>query len=58
MVGVRWSAADALVVTAGELARCPTPTYTLVIPFSGGTTETSPYCSAMVADGRSSRRRG
>jgi len=34
MVGVRWSAADALVVTAGELARCPTPTDTLAIPFS------------------------
>ena len=49
---------DALVVTAGELGWRPTPTDTLVIPFSRATTETFPYCSAMVADGRSYRRRG
>jgi len=48
----------ALVVTASELTRRPIPTDTLVIPFSRATTETFPYCSAMVADGRSSRRRG
>ena len=58
MVGVCWSATDALVVTASELTRRPIPTDTLVIPFSRATTETFPYCSAMVADGRSSRRRG
>ena len=57
-VGVSWSAANALVAAVSELAWQPTPTYTLVIPFSGATTETSPYCSAMVADRRSSRRRG
>ena len=57
-VGVRWSAADALVVTVSELAQRPTHTDTLAIPFSRATTETFPYCSTMVADGRSSRRRG
>ena len=57
-VGVSWSATDVLVVTASELARRPTPAYTLVIPFSRATTETFSYCSTMVADGRSSRRRG
>ena len=57
-IGVSWSAADALVVTISELAQRYTPTDTLVIPFSRATTETSPYCSAMVADGRSSRRCG
>jgi len=34
MVSVSWSATDALVVTAGELGWRPTPTDTLVIPFS------------------------
>jgi len=34
MAGVRWSATDALVMTASELTRRPIPTDTLVILFS------------------------